>query len=434
MALAVTGEFRVPRPQSAERPTQDARGGSRVGFALAGGVMEGAFYEMGVLCALEEAIEGLDCSAAHAYVGVSAGAVVASMLANGAPVRTIAHAAVTPHDEPGFEFDPGVLLTPAFGEYLRRASRVPAVIARWMRRRLENPLDVSILGTLAELSELAPLGLFDSRPLERWLAQMFSHDGRTNDFGALGTILRIVAVRLDTSELVAFGDATTRHVPISRAVQASVSLPGLYCPTEIDGHLYIDGVARRTLNASLALDEGVDILFCVNPIVPVDMQAAQRLSGHARRPLNALGLPAVLSQTLRTLVHSRMNTAFRRYGHEYPRADLVLIEPSMDDDRMFFSNIFSVSNRRGVCEHAYDSTRRHLLGRADELEPLLARHGLTLRRDVLLDASRTLFGDLPPVRHRPRHVRPPARTMTSATDELRHALDRLDSVLARLSA
>ena len=32
----------------------------RVGLALAGGVMEGGFYEVGVLCALEEAVGDLE--------------------------------------------------------------------------------------------------------------------------------------------------------------------------------------------------------------------------------------------------------------------------------------------------------------------------------------------------------------------------------------
>jgi NTE family protein len=32
----------------------------RTGLALAGGVLEGGFYEIGVLCALQDAIEGLD--------------------------------------------------------------------------------------------------------------------------------------------------------------------------------------------------------------------------------------------------------------------------------------------------------------------------------------------------------------------------------------
>jgi len=344
------------------------------------------------------------------------------LLANGLSPHRIAESAVSRGADRELDFDPQILLTPAFGEYLRRAARLPGLVGRWIRRRALNPFTVSFR-TIADLSELAPLGLFDNRPLERWLARTFATGGRTNDFRALRAVLRVIAVRLDTSELVAFGEPGMDHVPISRAVQASISLPGLYRPTEVDGEHYIDGVARRTLSASLALDEGVDILFCVNPIVPVDLRAGRAAGGPPRRPLAAQGLPAVLSQTLRTMVHSRMSTAFQRYEHLYPGADLVLIEPSMDDDRMFFSNIFSVANRREVLQHAYTSTRRHLRERADQLEPVLARHGLRLRREALADETRSLFAHLPD--------RSPRR---DELDPLRDALGKLDAALARLSA
>jgi hypothetical protein len=58
---------------------------------------------------------------------------------------------------------------------------------------------------------------------------------------------------------------------------------------------------------------------------------------------------------------------------------------------MFFSNIFSLSDRHRVCELAYTVTRADLRRRADVLEPLLKRFGLVLRRDVLEDESRTLW-------------------------------------------
>ena len=90
-----------------------------------------------------------------------------------------------------------------------------------------------------------------------------------------------------------------------------------------------------------------------------------------------------------------MSTAFERYGHEHPDADLLLIEPELEEESLFFSNIFSFANRRGVCELAYASTRRHLLRDFDRLAPLLDRHGLTLRRDVLEDQTRRVYDDVP---------------------------------------
>jgi len=389
----------------------------KTGLALAGGVLEGGFYEVGVLCALQDAIEGLDLTRLDVYVGVSSGAVITSLLANGLSPRTLSRAILS-RAGPELNLDPNILFTPAVREYARRALKVPGLVARWVKRRVERPLDMSVMGWLLELGALTPVGLFDSAPMERYLARVFSARGRTNDFRRLRAKLRVVAVKLDTSELVTFGGAGHDHVPISRAVQASLSLPGFYCPVTIDGEDYIDGVARRTLNASVALDEGVDLLFCVNPIVPVDVHGGVgNGNGKKARGLADYGLPAVLSQTFRTAIHSRMGTGFRGYARTYPGAEVILVEPPPADHRMFFSNIFSVSNRRGVCEHAYRSTLDHLRANAGALEAKLAKKGMRLRPEVLADESRQLFDD-----------------ERSVAGDIRGALDRLGEVLDRIES
>ena len=396
----------------------------RIGLALAGGVIEGGFYEVGVLCALQDAIEGLDLNGLQMYVGVSSGAVIGAMLANGIPPHTLSRAILSQAD-PILNLDPDILFTPAVREYVRRARQLPGLLRRWVQRRIDHPLDLSIVAPLVELSALAPVGLFDSGPMERYLARVFSTGGRSNDFRRLGRELRIIAVRLDTAELVSFGDEATAHVPISRAVQASLALPGLYCPVEIDGQHYIDGVARRTLNASAALDEGLDLLLCVNPIVPVDMASPGGEAAPRRgRSLVEHGLPSVLSQTFRTMVHSRMGTGFRSYEHTHPDTDVLLIEPEPTDHRMFFSNIFSFSNRREVCEHAYRATLRYLREHAQPLQEKLSRRGLSLRMDVLADERRSLF---PPLPARRKHA-------GGVVGEIQDAVDRLTAALDRLSA
>ena len=85
-----------------------------------------------------------------------------------------------------------------------------------------------------------------------------------------------------------------------------------------------------------------------------------------------------------------MKVGMERYRHEYPDADIVLFEPRRDDREMFFTNVFSYADRRRLCEHAYQQTREDLLRRAASLNPVLARHGLSLNEAVLRDKSRTL--------------------------------------------
>jgi predicted acylesterase/phospholipase RssA len=302
---------------------------------------------------------------------------------------------------------------------------LPRALAKTMMRFLRRPGDLSPVGMLANLTSLVPAGLFDNAPLERYLAHVLSTGGRTNDFRALDPVLRVVTMHLDSAEVAVFGAPGRDHVPISTAIQASTALPGLYCPVQIDGQAYIDGVARRTVHASVALDAGADLLFCINPIVPVNVQVERQMDRIERRSLISYGLPAVLSQTFRALVDSRKTVGFQKYGHTHPNADIVLIEPAYEDTRLFFSNVFSFSNREAVCEHAYAATRLHLRRRAAALAPILARHDLRLNTDALADENRTLFG---PIRDEPL-----ARSRTDVFQHTNHVLARLDRVLAKLA-
>jgi hypothetical protein len=102
------------------------------------------------------------------------------------------------------------------------------------------------------------------------------------------------------------------------------------------------------------------------------------------------GLPIVLSQTFRAIIHSRMTAGIAKYKSQYRGADVVLFEPDADDSEIFFTNVFSYGTRVRLCEHAYRRTRRDLLRRRYELAPLLERHGLRLRLDVLKDEERRL--------------------------------------------
>jgi predicted acylesterase/phospholipase RssA len=59
---------RVPAPVRTRR-----HGARAVGLALAGGGALGAIWEIGALCALEEALVGVDFTRMDGYVGISAG-------------------------------------------------------------------------------------------------------------------------------------------------------------------------------------------------------------------------------------------------------------------------------------------------------------------------------------------------------------------------
>jgi predicted acylesterase/phospholipase RssA len=419
---------------------------STIGLGCAGGVIEGAVYEIGALCALDEAVEGIDLHGLDMYVGVSSGALIGAMLANGVPARELSRAVISEAHDPSLNLDPEVLFRPAVREFAGRLWRLPGALASTLNYYARNPGDLSLLGILSTFGSVLPTGLFTNAPLERFLAQAFSTGGRTNDFQRLRRKLYVVTMHLDTADVVVFGEPGHDHVPISSAIQASTALPGLYTPVEIDGKYYIDGVARRTVHASVALDAGADLLFCINPIVPVNIQLEQhagRLLGEEQQgpTLADQGLPSVLSQTFRAIVDSRKQTGFKKYDHTHPDADLILIEPECDDTSLFFSNIFSFKNRHDICEHAYQATRRHLLDRANEIGPVLARHGLSLNMDVLLDDRSLYYASLPSPSvpaDPPEHGSPENGTHDVSTadvlKETDEVLNRLDDVLDRVRA
>ena len=398
--------------QIANRPRKTRR----IGIALAGGGPLGAFYELGALQALADCIEGLELNDLHAYGGVSSGSMLAAGLANG--LRPVDIGRIVISNDSGHDpAHPGLFLRPAFREYARRLTNLPTIVWDATGQFLRAPLSHSLAELLAPYAAALPAGVFDSAPFERYLRRLYESGGRTNDFRKLKRHLFIVATNLNTGEAALFGQPGLDHVPISRAIQASTALPGLYSPVEIDGETYADGALLRTMHASVVLEAGVDLLFGINPLVPFD--ASDGGSRKREVELTDYGLPVVLSQTLRSLVQSRMQVGMASYKDRYPRSEILLLEPDRADRRMFFANMLRYSGRRMLVDHAYQSTRRELLRRADDIAPLLARHGLRLRRKALKDPARSFDTALERQRSDDRRV----------MQQLSSTLDRLARLL-----
>ena len=359
---------------------------SKIALAMAGGGPLGAIYEIGALTALSEALDGLDLNDFDIYVGVSAGGILGAGLANGITPRQMSRMFIE-SDESAEPFEPSILMQPAFREYWERMQHLPPLLTRAIWHYLTNPHGQGFFDSFQRLTRAIPTGVFSNQGLLDFLTAAFNQPGRSNDFRALKAKLYLVATDLDSGASVQFGAPGHDHVPIAHAAVASSALPGLFPPVEIDGRCYLDGALKRTLHASVALKEGADLVLCLNPIVPYDDSLAA--PGSARHLIEG-GLPVVLSQTLRAIVHSRMEIGMRQYADNYRHADVVLFEPNRADADMFFTNVFSYSSRRRLCEHAYQKTRAELWQRRSELGPILVRHGISLNLGVLQDRHLTL--------------------------------------------
>jgi predicted acylesterase/phospholipase RssA len=386
----------------------------RTALALAGGGPLGAIYEIGALCALDEALPELDFNAFDHYVGVSAGGFIVAGLANGLTPRQLCETFI--EDRPNTEgFDPAWLMTPAWQEFADRLLRLPGLVGSTLWAW--GAQGQSLTHAAERFGAALPTGLLDNEAIHRQIAHLFSQPGRSNDFRALRSQLTLVATELDTGDAAPFGRPGWDHVPISRAIQASAALPGLFPPVSIDGKHYVDGALKKTLHATVALDQGVDLLLCLNPLVP--FHADPTIRSPRRIPsLVEGGLPAVMSQTFRSMIHSRLELGFKQYERSYPDTDIVLIEPDQRDAELFFANTFSYRQRRELAEHAYQQTRQMLRERRAQLAPKLAKHGVRIDSDVLDDRARRLLRPL-------RSANATAQRLHATLDELQTRLQAL---------
>ncbi len=388
----------------------------KTGLALAGGGPLGGFYELGALCALEDSLGNLKLTDLDVFVGVSAGAFLAASLASGISTTEIANifafkrTAETP-------FNPDHFLQPAYGEYLRKLLQLPYYTGQALLDWAKHPLSTSAVDLLEKAGRALPTGTFNNSKMENFLRSVLTRHGKGNDFRQLEKKLYIVACELDSGRAAVFSQDQHADVPISKAIQASSALPGLYPPVKIHHRHYVDGALRRTMNASAALKNDVQLLFAINPIVPFDShnrpQSGELMQG---------GLPLVLSQTFRSIVQSRLKSGLDKYGAHYPHADIILIEPDSNDEMLFNTNLFSYGQRARLCEYAYEKTRQHLRDQADALQPVLARHGVTLNETHLFDRQRQL-GDM-------LH----SASTNPVASRLEHTLNQLDRTLKGLES
>jgi NTE family protein len=372
----------------------------------AGGGVTGAVYEIGALRAIDELL-GRSVLDLDLYVGISGGAFVASLVAAGVSPREMYDEATNPTSTPlGVAAAPLYRLAPS--EFLSRSLRAPRVLVEAFVDALRG--EGRNLSDLAwAFFELLPPGLMDTSGIQEFLERLFRARIGKDRFDALARKLFVVAVDLDSGEAVAFGQNGRRDVPISRAVQASTALPGLYRPVRIGDRDYVDGGVKKTAHINLAIQNGADLVICVNPIVPYLNKTD---SGPLRGHLSNRGVTWVLDQVMRIMLHGRMQYGLERYKRENPGVDILLVQPTRDDLRMFRYNIMRYSARRVVAQHGYHTALEYFRQNHVRCRRLFARHGITM-------ANPFRVPDVPPRHPNLSNV---ARTLDSSLERLESRL------------
>jgi predicted acylesterase/phospholipase RssA len=407
----------------------------RIALVLAGGAISGGAFKVGGLKALDDCLVGRKITDLDCYVGLSAGAILATTLASGiSPAEMIR--VLEGRSARIEQLRPIDFYQPNFSEFVSRPARLgyeiatylptlaldfaralpglPRAMAPSLRRFAGRPsytrFEAAIMDLLAHVSPKRglpsptnhlPSGFFDNRSLARWVAHALEKSGMPDDFRAFAKRSRrelyLTACDLDSAERVVFGANENCEVPISQAVAASTALPIFYKPARVGGVDYVDGGVRHTASIDIAIEKGADLIICYNPFRPFlnrerdgaeggpaydddsvpDARAGS--SGATRGYLSDRGLKTVVNQAFRTLLHSRLELGLERYASDASfRGDIVLLEPREADARFFDLNPLAFWKRSEALEHGFASVQSTIRRHYGCLSAVLARYGLRL--------------------------------------------------------
>lgn len=353
-------------PEYIQRVLARDRTKGKTAIVLAGGGILGGFNEAGSLKALYDyGIRDFDM-----YLGLSAGAFVAALAANGiTPELMIEH--------PDLGWRDFYHLNKS--DLLRQTLMVGPNILRGIAQQFVLA-DSDWLFQLSSILTTSPLRVDRIRARFK---EIIGREGGTNDFAELresGRELFIMAVDLDTTQRRVFGEGDDVHVPISDAVAASAALPMFYRPVRIDGRDYVDGGLARSACLDTAIEHGADLIVCVNPLVPYTGGDAGHIKG--------LGLAGIAEQSVRTVIRSRLHATIERYKQIHPHVTIILIEPDADDPALFHNPLRSSEDMiRLAALEGFKSTKAMLERETDFMEHVFAAHGRPLDRTAAFVAG-----------------------------------------------
>lgn len=202
----------------------------RVGLVLSGGAARGLAH-IGVLKALEEQGVVIDAIAA-----TSMGAVVGGLYAAGYSIAELEQLALDVDWQQALSDAPSREDIP----FRRKQDDRDFLVKQKLSFRDDGSLGL-------------PLGVLQGQNLALLLEKLFARAGAVEDFDQLPIPFRAVAADIATGEAVVFS-----HGHLASAVRASMSIPALLTPVEMDGRLLVDGGISNNIPVDIARQMGVD--------------------------------------------------------------------------------------------------------------------------------------------------------------------------------
>ncbi|NJC87452.1 MAG: hypothetical protein FIB02_02805 [Desulfuromonas sp.] len=354
---------------------------SKTALVLTGGGIMGAAYEIGAMTALDRLFaRGFSSRRFDIYLGVSAGSVIATLLAGRIPADGL-FSAISSNRRSVFNWQRHDIFQPDWRVLLRTFGELPRKLLQVRRnyrhnRWVFNPRDLPHL-----LFEQFPAGVFSLEPMQRYLCRAFDTEGVCDDFAALRSELYIPAYDLDRGTRVVFGSQEHRNLHICQAITASCAIPLFFRPYAIDGHSYVDGSSGLATHLDIVIERGARLIVLVNPRVPFDNDPERAclpaLSSGRCSTVADLGILFAWEQTQRIEAREKLRQDLGYYRQKHPDVDILVIEPGSDEALLFFQGPMSSLARTQVMHHGYALTLAGLHENYREFADVFTRHGIT---------------------------------------------------------
>ncbi|BBP81887.1 patatin [Pseudomonas sp. Pc102] len=213
----------------------------RIGLVLSGGAARGLAH-IGVLRALEEQGVHID-----AIAGTSMGAVIGGLYASGYSVEELEKLALA------IDWRQALSDAPLRDDvpFRRKQDDRDFLVKQKLSFRDDGSLGL-------------PLGVIQGQNLALLLESLLVHTSDTRDFDRLAIPFRAVATDISTGEKVVFRKG---HLP--QAIRASMSIPAVFAPVEVDGRLLVDGGMVDNIPVDVAREMGVDLVITVDIGTPL---------------------------------------------------------------------------------------------------------------------------------------------------------------------
>ncbi len=354
----------------------------RSGLCLAGGGITGAMYEVGVLAALEDAFEDFHANDFDVIIGASTGACVATALAGGISAGRMYRALLDPSDD-FFPLRRNHLMRIDMREMRRVWSSSVGALRRLAGSVTNNPLSRQSWQEIDRLWDSLPAGVFSMDAFEQFFFEFLTRRGLPKSFAEMPQRLMLVASDLDVGERVVFGvGGDLEHVPIAKAVSASMAVPMLYAPVRVDGRDFIAGGPGEAGHVDVAVEQGCELIVVINAMVPVRANRESKAipTGHGpQKRVRDKGLLWVYNQSWRLVTEARLQQGLANYRAEHPEVDIHLVEPARDDATMFMHSPMNFDARRLILEDGYSATTRGLRDPESPLRRSLEAAGLRVK-------------------------------------------------------